>query len=201
MSFFREVRAHKWTAARALLTGWGVWILSLVWFFPFVEPYFFGILEVPKPYPVSQPVQSPNFSVNHFGASFSIDHLISSVSSLLWMPVGSRIGSTPRGLRDVPTFLFGIVLPLIVAAVCGWLVARLHRKQQRAAVLLFASSILLMYLLLFAHFAANVGSSAAYAFVGPLSLYVIASVAGILLGGGFLRLSSKRESPKGLPTD
>jgi hypothetical protein len=201
MTFFREVRAHKWTATRALLTGWGVWILSLMWFFPFVEPYFFGISKVPKPYPVSRPVQSPDFSVNHYGASFSLDHFISSVSSFLWMPVGSRMGSTPRGLRDVPTFLFGIVLPLIVAGVCGWLVSRFHRSQQRAAVLLFASSILLTYLLLFAHFAVNVGSSAASAFVGPLSLYIIASVAGILLGGGFLRLFSKRESPEGRPAD
>jgi len=164
-----------------------------MWFFPFVEPYFFGIVEVPKPFPVSQPVQSPNFFVNHFGASFSFDQLISGVSSFLWMPVGSRMGSTQNGLRDIPTFLFGIVLPLIVAAFCGWLVARFHRNQQRAVILLFGSSILLMYLLFFAHFAATVGSRAAYAFVGPLSLYVIALVAGTLIGGGFLRLSSRRE--------
>ena len=175
--------------------GWGVWILSLMWFFPFVEPYFFGISQVPKPYPVSQPVQSPDFSVNHYSASFSPDHFISSLSSFLWTPVGSRMGSTPNGLRDAPTFLFGIVLPFIVAAVCGWLVARFHRHQQRAAVLLFAGSIFFMYLLLFAHFAATVGSGGAYALVGPLSLYVIASVVGILLGGGFLRLSSKPEKP------
>ena len=51
MTFFSEIRAHKWIAARALMTGWGLWILILVWFFPFVSRYFF-IYKVPKPYPV-----------------------------------------------------------------------------------------------------------------------------------------------------
>ena len=78
-----------------------------------------------------------------------------------------------QGLADVGTFMFGIVLPFIVAVVCGWVVTRFHRKQQRAAVLLFAGSILLMNILLFARFAVNVGSRAAYAFAGPLSLYVL----------------------------
>jgi hypothetical protein len=171
-----------------------------MWLFPFVEPYFFGISKIAKPFPVTQPVQSPYFSVTHFGASFSLEHLISSVSSLLWMPVGSRMSSTQNGLRDVPTFLFGIVLPFIVAAVCGWLVARFHRNQRRAAVLLFAGSIPLVYFLFFAHFAAAVGSSAAYTLGRPLSLYVIALVAGTLLGGGFLRLSARRNSAARRPT-
>ena len=47
MTFFTEIRAHKWIAVRAFLTGWGVWILSLMWLFPFVEPYFFGTIKVP----------------------------------------------------------------------------------------------------------------------------------------------------------
>ena len=86
---------------------------------------------------------------------------------------GHRIFDTKfqQGLADVGTFMFGIVF--IVAVVCGWVVARFHRKQQRAAVLLFAGSILLMNILLFARFAVNVGSRAAYAFAGPLSLYVL----------------------------
>jgi len=102
MTVFREIRSHKWIAARALLTGWGLWILSLVWFFPFV--------------------------------------------------------------------------------------------------LLFAGSIPLMNILLFARFAVNVGSRAAYAFAGPLSLYVLASVGGILLGG-LLCLSFKRENREARAAD
>ena len=89
----------------------------------------------------------------------------------------------------------------IVAAVCGWVVARFHRKQQRAAVLLFAGSMLLMNLLLFARHVAIVGARVAYAFVGPLSFYVLASVMGILLGGELLRLSSKRENREGRTAD
>src|SRR5438093_180490 len=42
VGLFREIRTHKRIAARALLTGWTVWILSLMWFFPFISPYFFG---------------------------------------------------------------------------------------------------------------------------------------------------------------
>src|SRR5262249_50464051 len=132
VSFFREVRAHKRIAASALMTGWGVWIFSLVWFFPVVSPYFFG---------------------NGLTVPFSPGHLIGTASSVLWMPVGAPLGVNQGGLRDVPTFVFGIVLPLIIAAICGRLVARFHRDQQRAAVLLFGSSILLMDVLLFGHFA------------------------------------------------
>jgi len=172
MTVFREIRSHKWIAARALLTGWVLWILSLVWFFPFVSRYLFNF-KVPKPYPVTSPFASPDFFSRGLGVAFSLSDPIGSASSVMWMPIGAPRGINQRGLADVGTFMFGIVLPFIVAVVCGWVVTRFHRKQQRAAVLLFAGSILLMNILLFARFAVNVGSRAAYAFAGPLSLYVL----------------------------
>jgi hypothetical protein len=195
MTFFREICAHKWTAARVLLTGWGLWILSLVWFFPFVSRYLF-VYKTPKPFQVTSPFQSPDFFVRGVGVSFSLSDPINSAASVIWMPIAAPRGIYEGGLTDVRNFMFGIVLPFIVAAVCGWVVARSHRNQQRAAVFLFAGSILLMNILLFARYAANVSSRVAYAFAGPLSLYVVASVSGILLGGGLLRLSSKRETGK-----
>jgi len=199
MTVFREIRSHKWIAARALLTGWVLWILSLVWFFPFVSRYLFNF-KVPKPYPVTSPFASPDFFSRGLGVAFSLSDPIGSASSVMWMPIGAPRGINQRGLADVGTFMFGIVLPFIVAVVCGWVVTRFHRKQQRAAVLLFAGSILLMNILLFARFAVNVGSRAAYAFAGPLSLYILTSVGGILLGG-LLCLSSKRENREARAAD
>ena len=192
MTFFREIRAHKWTAARALLTGWGLWILSLVWLFPFVSGYLF-VYKVPKPYPVG-PFASPDFSARGLAVSYSLSDPIGSAASVLWMPIAAPRGISQNGLADANTFIFGIVLPFVVAAVCGWVVARFHRKQQRAAVFLFACSMLLMNLLLFARHLAIVGADVALAFAGPIALYVLALVTGILLGGELLRLSSKRET-------
>src|SRR5438132_14146755 len=80
MTFFSEIRAHKWIAARALLTGWGLWILSLVWFFPFISRYFF-IYKVPKPYTVTSPFASPDFFGRGLGVSFSLSDLIASAAS------------------------------------------------------------------------------------------------------------------------
>src|SRR5215510_3205594 len=68
MTFFSEIRAHKWIAARALLTGWGLWILSLEWFFPFISRYFF-VYKTPKPFEVTSPFASPDFFVRGVGVS------------------------------------------------------------------------------------------------------------------------------------
>jgi hypothetical protein len=184
MTFFTEIRAHKWIAARALLTGWALWILSLMCFFPFVSRYFF-VYKTPKPFEVTSPYASPDFFVRGVGVSFSLSEPISSTASLIWMPIAAPMGIGRRGLADVRNFTFGILLPFIVAAVCGWAVARFHRKQT-APVFLFAGSILLVNVLFFARHVAIVGSSAAYSFFGPLSLYVLATVAGILFAGALL---------------
>jgi hypothetical protein len=121
-AFFNEIRAHKWIAARALLTGWGLWILSLVWFFPFVSRYFF-IYKVPKPYPVTSPFASPDFFGSGVGVSFSLSDPIASAASVMWMPIAAPRGVSEHGLADASTFMFGIVLPFMVTAVCGLVVA------------------------------------------------------------------------------
>ena len=101
MTVFREIRSHKWTAARALLTGWGLWILSLVWFFPFVSHYFFAF-KFPKPYPVTRPFASPEFFAKGLGIAFSLSDPIGSASSVMWR-------STPRGQSSASLQLFSAI--------------------------------------------------------------------------------------------
>src|SRR5580704_6183206 len=43
ISLFREIRAHKLIAARALMTGWGIWILCLLSIFPLLARLYFGV--------------------------------------------------------------------------------------------------------------------------------------------------------------
>src|SRR5213075_1215944 len=64
VNLFREIRAHKQVAARGLLTGWGLWIVSLLWLFPFVMPYFFELHG------------------NTISAEFSLTHPVASVGSI-----------------------------------------------------------------------------------------------------------------------
>src|SRR6266581_2884708 len=42
ISFFKEIRGHKWIAARALLTGWALWTVYVTTIFPLLTPYFIG---------------------------------------------------------------------------------------------------------------------------------------------------------------
>jgi hypothetical protein len=42
VTLFKEIRGHKWIAARALLTGWGIWVLCGVSILRIVSPFFFG---------------------------------------------------------------------------------------------------------------------------------------------------------------
>src|SRR5215510_9251429 len=41
VSFFRDIRAHKWSVGKALMTGWVLWILAASLIFPvtFYDPY------------------------------------------------------------------------------------------------------------------------------------------------------------------
>ena len=168
VSLFKEIRGHKRIAASALLTGWGMWIVYVTWIFPLLTPFFFG---------------------GNFGVAIEPRAPIGTAWSVLWAPV-----LVQAGLARPFSFVFGVALPLIVWTMCGWLVARFHRNQQTAVVLLFAGSILLMDLLLFGPFILNVKPAVAYHFVGPVAANVAASVLGILLGGGLLRYRSKRVS-------
>ena len=167
VSFFKEIRGHKRIAARALLTGWIMWILGGISIFPLA---FFG---------------------TNVGYAFKPRHPIGTAWSFMWMPV---LGQASLARPFYPfVFAVAVALPLMVGAMCGWLVARFHRDQQTAVVLLFAGSILLMDLLLFGPFIFTVEPPVAYFFVGPLAANVAASLLGILLGGGLLRNKSGRQ--------
>ena len=169
VSFFREIRGHKGIAAKALLTGWGMWILGGMSIFPLV---FFG---------------------TNMGYGFEPSHPIGSAWSFMWMPV---LG--PGRFHQPASYLVvAVASPLIVGALSGWLVARLHRDQQTGVVLLFAGSILLIDLLLFGPFILTVGPPVAYVFAGPLAANVAASVLGVLLGGGLLRKRRVLVGPDG----
>jgi len=190
VTLFREVRAHKSMAGRALLTGWALWFFSLLWFFPFVSPWFFQPRMIPKPPHAFIPFESWEFVATGVGAAFSFEDPIGSTASILWMPVGAHMSLKGSPLSDLSGFAFGVVLPLVVAAVCGALVGRFSRRGSRAAVLLFAGSVFLTYVVLFGRFALLIGSGPASALAGPLAAYVTASIAGIV-GGGLLSEPAK----------
>jgi hypothetical protein len=162
VSLFNEVRAHKGIAARSLLMGWGLWALFIS-IFPLITPYFFG---------------------GGFGVYIERRDPIGTLWTVLSAPVGVQ-----ASLGRPFSFVFAVVLPLFVWTMCGWLVARFHRGQQTGVVLLFAGSILLSYMLLFGRFVFFVRPPAPwlYAFSGQFAAYAVASVLGILLGGGLLR--------------
>ena len=163
VSVLREIRAHKPIAARALLMGWTMWILAGALIFPLA---FIG---------------------TNVGYSFQPLHLIGSAWSFMWMPV-LGVWNFHRSV----SFVFGVavLLPLFVGSICGWLLARFHRDHRTGVVLLFASTILLIDLLLVGPFALTVGSGVAYVVAGPLAANVAASVLGVLLGGGLLQRKS-----------
>jgi hypothetical protein len=51
VSFFKEIRAHKWIAARALLTGWVVWIICERMIPPLLMGvYYFRVAAYHVPY-------------------------------------------------------------------------------------------------------------------------------------------------------
>jgi len=170
ISFFKEIRGHQWIAARALLTGWALWTFYVTTIFPRLTPYFIG---------------------NGFGVAITLSDPIDTAFTVLSAPVGVQAGSN----RPF-SFVFGVILPFLVWALCGWLVARLHRGHQTGVVLLFAGSILLMEVLLFGQFILYVKPPAAwlYTFVGRTggyAAYVVASAVGILLGAGLFHHSRK----------
>jgi hypothetical protein len=137
----------------------------------------------PKPFPVTLPQQSPDFFGRGIQVSLSMSYPVGSVRSLMWMPINGPIAINQSGLHLKP-FVFGIVLPMLVMGICGWLVAALHRKAQRASVFLFAVSILVVQLALFATFAREVGFGFASSFVAPHAAYTVAMMLGVMIGGG-----------------
>ena len=160
VSFFKELRGHKATAARALLMGWGLWTFYVVWIIPFVTPYFWGT------------------GTHNIGVAIVPSDPIGTTWTVLSAPVGFHLA-----LERPFSFLFAVPLSLFVWALCGWLVARFHRGQQTCVVLLFAVSILLMNLLL------NVPLLHYVPFIslGLLAANAATSFLGVLLGGGLFR--------------
>jgi hypothetical protein len=176
VNFFEEIRGHKWIAARALLIGWGMWILFVTLIFPYLTPFFLG---------------------SNLGVSIEPRDPIGTAWTVLSAPVGVQTNI------ERPSIVFGFVLPLIVWGMCGWLVARFHRDQQTSVVLCFAGSILLLALLFFgksrsflyfsppASWLLYVYVRNLVLYVGVLALNIAPSVLGILLGGGLLRDKSR----------
>jgi len=181
VSFFREIRTHKWLAARALLTGWGIWIVFAMSIPALVTPYFLG--------------------GNALGIDIDLRHPIGMAWALLWEPV--FIPATMNLLRPSPfSFVFSFALSLIAWSIVGWVVARadfgfdpgsnssaglsLVVRLNRDLVLQFAGSILLMHLLGIGPYIHFTGPPA-YPLIGPLAVNAAISVLGILLGGGILR--------------
>src|SRR6188474_351746 len=116
VSLFQEVRKHKRPSATALATGWGVWMVFIFGVLPFLTPSFLGA---------------------SLGVSIAPTDPIGSAWSALWAPVLIQYGNA-RAF----SFVFAMVLPLVVWTSCGWLVARLHREHQKPVVMLLAGSIL-----------------------------------------------------------
>jgi hypothetical protein len=173
ISLFREIRAHKLIAARALVTGWGIWILYLLT----LSPLFFG-----RRFSIAVPL-----AVGELPGG-----LLRTGWTVLWTPVLSQ-GPMPGRCEGCITdfhfsYLIGIVSPLIVWAICGGLVAWRFREQRTAMVLLFAGSNLLMALLLIGPLISTIGPwhRIAHPFIA-LAANAAASVLGILLGGGLVR--------------
>jgi hypothetical protein len=165
VTLFRETWAHKGIAARALLVGWGMWVVYVMLVLPLLTSYFLG---------------------DNLAVGIESRDLIGTAWSVLWAPVLIQV-SAGRPF----SFVFALVLPLVVWAMCGWLVARLHRRQQRATVCLFAASIVLANALLLTQLALRVGPVIASQHLAvPLAANIVVSFLGFLIGGGILRDSS-----------
>ena len=185
VTFFRDIRAHKWSVAKALMTGWILWILAASLIFPivFYDPY--AAADAPR---------------------VGFDVVWSDPRSWVAFRTVAAIGSTvnPGGPGStLVAFLFAITLPAVVGAMSGWLaarwqvcaqakpptlrLARVDRGRQTSVVLLFAGSVLFMSLLPF-----TVLFGRGIPFLTPLLLVnAAASFLGILLGGGLLRDRSR----------
>ena len=183
VSFFRDIRAHKWSVAKALMTGWVLWILAASLIFPIVsyDPY----ADENAPQVSYHVIWSDRYSVMGF----------------MTLPA-VRAVFHPKGPWSIPAaFLFAIALPAAVGALSAWLaarwqvcvqanpatlrLARVDRDRRTSVVLLFAGSVLFANLLPFTFM---FGFGLQIAFLAPLlTVNATASVMGILLGGGLFR--------------
>ena len=185
VSFFRDIRAHKWSVAKALMTGWVLWIIAANLIFPivFYDPYAAE----------NAPQVSYRFVWNEPSSFLAFPALPAIAPSIHGIAVGSTLAA----------LLFAIVLPAVVGAMSGWLAARwqvcaqtnpvtlrltrVDRDRHTSVVILFAGSALFMNLLPLVF-----GFVPRIAFLTPLLIVnAAASVLGILLGGGLFRDRSR----------
>jgi len=155
-------RVTPWIAARALLTGWGLWTLFILW----VLPRFVG---------------------GNIGVAIAPSDPIGTAWTILTAPIGIQAAV---GRPFSSALAFG--LPLIIWALCGWLVATFHRGQQVVVVLLLAGSVLLMNLLVGGYVLR--GGFAPVITARQLAANAAVSIVGILAGGVVLRGHSKTVS-------
>src|SRR5262245_4562861 len=102
VSFFRDIRAHKWSVGKSLMTGWVLWIFAAYLIFPivFYDPY--------------ADANAPKVSY----------HVVwSDPRSLVAFMTVPAIGpsANPRGPGNtLAAFLFAMALPAVVGAMAGW---------------------------------------------------------------------------------
>jgi hypothetical protein len=190
VSLFKELRDHAGIAAASVMMGWLLWYLSVVTIFSGLSNYFFGM---------------------GMGVDVEPSHPIGSAWSVLWAPIGM-----PAGTGKPFSYVYSLLLPLIVWAICAWLVRwasmlsfrkvedgnlegtrlaiRVHGNRQNGVVLLFAVTTLLLNLLFITPFVMNYQQHAQgqsteflYSYVGQIAMYAATSMLGILIGGGLLR--------------
>jgi len=192
VSFFREIRAHKWISIGALVRGWVVWIVG-------------GSMILPLVFP-SGPGPQVSFH-------FVLDDPLSIAAGVMWMPALGLARINRGGLWSTPSsFILAIALPLLVGTMCGWLVTRWQISVERnpftiriprvpadrktGVVLLFAASIFLVYLLLISPLMFHFRPRPTFIFASVLATNAAASVLGILLGGGLFSSKSKLAGPR-----
>ena len=187
VSFLRDIRAHKWSVAKALMTGWVLWILAASLIFPIV---FYD------------PKTDANAPQVRYHIVWSDPR---SVVAFMSLPAIAPARHDSEGHRStLDALLFAMALPAVAGAISGWFAARwqvcvqanpatlrlgrVQRDRQTSVVLIFACSVLVMNLLPFA-FLFGIYQ---IPFMAPLlTVNAVASVLGVLLGGGLFRDRSR----------
>ena len=187
---FKELRNHAWNAAASVMTGWALWYLCVVTIFPGLSNFLFGSGLRPE---------------------IELSHPIGSAWTILWTPI-----KLPVVINQPFLYAYSVLMPLIAWAICArmvrivggidfdrtedrtrkWarLAVRIHRDRQTSVVLLFAASTLLLNLLVIGpfifelqHLPQGLHAELLYSYVGYFVMSIIASILGILIGGGLLR--------------
>lgn len=173
VSALREVRGHKWLAVRAVVVAFVLWTvfvgseLTLSYFLP------------PGPHPSFDLVQASR-------------HPIGGAGALLYEPVFK--GFVLEHSNPVVFVLWiQILLPLLVWAMIGWIVARVDiRSYRRDLVVAFACWMVVVHLLLIGPMISYMVGVGASHLVIPSVAYAVLSIAAILLGGSLHRPKSER---------